>query len=283
VSVALNFERITRKWASLRRFAGLVVESAFDAFKQGHVDVAPYFAKLLYFLPFASRSLEKVLLYSLAKASYGFIEKDIRFYEISVDEVPNFDPDERDKVKTAFESMHDLDLAEIISPNKIRLKLSVVNELVRYIAPYVTENIHLQDVNTEAISYPYRMISGVSSIYVMCKGGRLPSSFTIMTGLVSPTAYVKRSGTVERKSTISPSEWSQARSSMSSLRPLKDKFDIEYFKAIGVLYENKIIVKSYPIEVSGTMIDLVIAPAYYRYYTLMRQRRISRARPWRGG
>ncbi len=283
VSTVLDFERITRKWASLRRFAGLAVESALNAIEQGHVDVAPYFAKLLYFLPFASRSLEKVLTYSFIKAVYGYAKKDMRYFEISVGEIPGFDPDERDKIKAAFESMRDIGLAEIVSPDKIKLKmdLSTTAKIFRPVAPYIVGNITPQNIDLEALSYPYRVVSGVSSLYVMFKGGRLPSSFTLMMGLISPTVWVKRGGVVERKNTVEPDEWSKARAQMSKLRPLRDKFDVEYFKAIGVLHENKIIVRSYPIEVSGDMIDLVIAPTYHRYYTLLRQRRITRARPWR--
>ena len=283
MSIVLNYERITKKWASLRRFAGLAVESALNAIEQGHVDVAPYFAKLLYFLPFASRSLEKVLTYSFVKAIYGYAKKNMSYFEISVDEIPGFDPDETDKIKAAFESMRDIGLAEIVAPDKIKLKmdLSMAAKIFRPITSYVVGNITPQNVDLEALSYPYRVVSGVSSLYVMFKGGRLPSSFTLMIGLISPTTYVRKDGTVERKNTIDPNEWSKARAQMSKLRPLKDKFDIEYFKAIGVLHENKIIVRSYPIEVSGDMIDLVIAPTYHRYYTLLKQRRISRVRPWR--
>ena len=283
MSIILGFERITRKWASLRRFAGLAVESALDAIEQGHVNVAPYFAKLLYFLPFASRSLEKALTYSFIKAIYGYAKKDMSYFEVSVDEIPGFDPDERDKIKAAFESMRDIGLAEIVAPDKIKLKmdLSRAAKIFRPIMSYVVGNIAPQNIDLEALSYPYRVISGVSSLYVMYKGGRLPSSFTLMTGLISPTAYVKKGGVVERKNTIEPDEWNKARMHMAKLRPFRDKFDVEYFKAIGVLYENKIIVRSYPIEVSGDMIDLVVAPAYHHYYTLLRQRRISRVRPWR--
>ena len=283
MSVVLSFERITKKWASLRRFAGLAVETALNAIEQGHVDVASYFAKLLYFLPFASRSLEKVLTYSFIKAIYGYAKKDTSYFEVSVDEIPGFEPDERDKIKAAFESMRDIGLAEVTSPNKIKLKMdpSIIGKILGPIAQYVVGSITPQNVDLEALSYPYRVVSGVSSLYVMFKGGRLPSSFTLMMGLISPTTYVKRGGVIERKNTIEPDEWNKARVQMSKLRPLKDKFDVEYFKAIGVLYENRIIVRSYPIEVSGDMIDLVIAPTYYRYYTLLRKRRITRARPWR--
>jgi len=272
---------VTKKWASLRRFAGYVVDSALDAVKRGHIEIAPHFSNWIYFLPFSPRSLEKVLFYTSVKASYGFMKKDPSYYEITVDEVPGFDSDEIDKVKMAFESMHDLGLAEITSPEKIRLKTDIVNDIIRYVAPYVIRDIDLRDIELEAISYPYRVVSGINSLYVMNKGGRLPSSFTISSGLISPTAYVNKKGIVERKTTISLDEWSTARAHMSGLRVLKDKFDVEYFKAIGMLYVNRVIVKSYPMEISGTIVDLVIAPAYYRYYTLMRERRAKRMRPWR--
>jgi len=280
MSVVLSFERITRKWASLRRFAGYTVDSAIDAVKQGHVDVASYFAKLIYFLPFASRSLEKVLLYTLVKASYGFVNKDVKLYDVSVDEVPGFDPDERDKVKSAFESMHELGLADIVSPEMVRLRHDVVNDLVRYVASYIAETINLKDVGEEVFSYPFKVVSGISSLYVMQKSNRLPSSYTVMMGLLSPLAEVRKDSNVVTKTTIDLNEWTTTRKHMSSLRPLRNKFDVEYFKAVGILYENKIIVRSYPMEVSGTIVNLVIAPAYYRYYTMVRQRRAERKRPW---
>ena len=279
----LNFERITKRWTPLRRFAGLAVESALDAVEQGLVDVAPYFAKLIYFLPFAPRSLEKVLTYSLIKATYGYVKKNPKYFEVSADEIPGFEPDEIDKIKAAFESMHEIGLAEVIAPDKIRLKMDPkrVTKIIRPIAPCIVGNITPQNLDLEAISYPYKVVSGVSSLYVMYKGGRLPRCFTLMIGLVSPTAYVEKDGSIKRKNTIDPDEWNEVKYSISKLKPFRDKFDIEYFKAIGILFENKIIVRSYPIEISGDMIDLVIAPAYHRYYTLLRQRKVARTRLWR--
>jgi len=280
MSVVLSFERITRKWASLRRFAGYTVDSAIDAIKEGHIDVASFFSKLILFLPFASRSLEKVLQYTLVKASHGFINKDGKLYEISVDEVPGFDPDERDKVKSAFESMHELGLADVVSPERVKLRLDIVNDLVRHIAPYIAENVSLKDVGEDVVPYPLKVISGISSLYVMQKSGRLPSSYTVMMGLLSPLAEVRKDGSVVTYTTIDLSKWNTARRQMSSLRPLKDKFDVEYLKAIGVLYENRIIVRSYPMEVSGTIVEKVIKPTYHRYYTMIRERRAERGRRW---
>ena len=282
MSTVIDFKYITCKWASLRRFAGLTVESALDAVGQGYVDIAPYFAKLVYFLPFASRSLEKVLMYATVKAVHGYEKKDISYFEVTIKEIPEFEPDEEDKVRAAFESMRDLGLAEVIAPDRIRLKVdqSILSKVINPIAPYVMGNITPQNIDLEVISYPHRVISGVNSLYVMHRSGRLPSSFTIMMGLVSPVVYVKRGGTVERKNTIEPEEWNETRANIAKLKSLRDKFDVEYFKAIGVLYENKIIVRSYPIEISGNMIDLVIAPTYKRYYTLLRERKISKVRAW---
>jgi len=129
-------------------------------------------------------------------------------------------------------------------------------------------------------SYPFKVMSGISSLYVMQKSNRLPTSYTVMMGLLSPLAEVRKDSNVVTKTTIDLNEWTTTRKHMSNLRPLRNKFDVEYFKAVGILYENKITVKSYPIEVSGTMVNLVIAPAYYRYYTMIRQRRAERKRPW---
>ncbi len=231
-------------------------------------------------MPFAPKNLEKVLIYSFVKAIYGYARKDMKYFEVSVDEVPGFDPDERDEVKSAFESMHDMGLAEITAPDRIRLKIDQpsIAKILGPLVPYVTGNITPQNIDPEAISYPYDMLSGVSSIYVMHKTNRLPSSFTIMMGLISPIAHVEKDGTIVKKNTIEPDEWNKARTNMSKLKRFKDIFMIEYFKAVGVLYENKIILRTYPIEVSGDMRDLVVAEAYHRYYTLPRKRRIGRAR-----
>jgi len=274
----IDFRHITRKWASLRRFAGLAVESALGSIEQGYVDVASYFAKLMYFLPFASRSLEKVLMYSFVKAAHGYEKKEASYFEVTIEEIP----DEEDKVRVAFESMRDLGLAEVIAPDRIRLKVdqNTLNKVIKPIAPYVMDSKTLQNIDLEAVPYPYRVVSGVSSLYVMYRSGRLPRSFTIMMGLVSPVIRVKRDGTVERKNTIEQEEWNEARENIAKLKPFRDKFYIEFFKAIGVLYENKIIVRPFPVEVSGNMIDLVIAPTYERYYTLLRKREISEVRAW---
>ena len=282
MSTMLDFKRITRKWTSLKRFAGLTVESALDAVGQGYVDVAPYFAKLIYFLPFAPRSLEKVLTYAIVKAVYGYEKKDASYFELTVKEIPEFEPDEEDKVRAAFESMRDLSLAEVIAPDRIRLKVdqSTLSKVIKPIAPHVMGNITPQNIDLEAVSYPYRVVSGVNSLYVMYRSGRSPTSFKIMMGLVSPVVYVKKDGTVERKSTIEPDEWNETRTNIAKFKSLRGIFDVEYFKAIGVLYENRIIVRSYPIEVSGNIIDLVIVPTYKRYYTLQRERKISKVRAW---
>lgn len=279
VPVVINFNRITIKWASLRRFAGITVDSAVDAIKQGNFHVATYFAKILYFLPFAPRSLEKILTYAMVKLAYAYIRKDPNLCEITVNEVPGFEPDETDNVKAVFESINEIGLASLVSPDKIRFQLDTgLVSIIKPVAGYVTDNISLQNIDLESMSYPYRVVSGISSLYAMQKSNRLPSAFTVMMGLVSPVAWVEKDGTIGRKNTIEPEEWDKARSNMSRIKKVKERFGVEYFKAIGIMYENKVITKVYPIEVSGDMIDYVIIPTYYRYYTLMRQRRLSRRR-----
>lgn len=278
MSVALDFRRITRKWTPLRGFAGRVVESALETIRGGQIHIAQYFAKLLYFLPFAPASIEKVLFYSLAKASKGFIERNPSLYGVEVSEVPGFEPDEVDKVKEAFEALSRLGIAELVSPDKIKLKREVIDELIGPIAFYLAKDVNLRDIKPDAAVYSYKVISGVSSLYVMHKVNRLPSSFTIMTGLLSPVAWIKREGIVERKTTIESTEWALARDHMSRLRPLRDRFEAEYFKAVGFLYENGIIIRTYPsVEIPGSLVDAVIVPAYRSYY-LSRVRPVPRVR-----
>jgi hypothetical protein len=272
MSVVLDFKYVTRKWARLRSFAGNVVESSLDVVRGGDIHIAQYFAKLLYFLRFTPTSVEKVLTYSLVKASRGFIEKNPSLYEVVVDEVPGFEPDEIDKVKVAFKSLSELGIAELIRSDRIKLKSSIIDGVIRYVAPYIAKNLNLHEVDVNSTSLPFRVISGVSALYVMHTVNRLPSSFTIMAGLLSPTAKVREDGTVESKTTIGLDEWVSARDHMAKLRPLRDRFDVEYFKAVGFLHENRVIVGTYPIEVVGSFVEKVIKPAYKRYYTLKRLR-----------
>jgi hypothetical protein len=279
-SIVLDFKRITRKWATLRRFADKVVESALDTVRGGNTYIAQHFAKLLYFLPFSPTSVEKVLIYSLAKASQGYMMKDPSLYEITTSEVQGFDPDEVDKVKEAFEFLSEIGMAELVTPEKIKLKSDVIDGIIKHVAPYLVRDLNLRDLDLDAVSYPSRVISGINALYVMRKTDRLPSSFTIMAGLLSPTALVRRDGTIEFKSTIETEEWALARGQMAKLPQLKNKFDAEYFKAVGFLHENKIIVRTYPVEVSGSLVDKVIAPAYKRCYELRRERMSSRMRKW---
>jgi hypothetical protein len=55
---------------------------------------------------------------------------------------------------------------------------------------------------------------------------------------------------------------------------------VEYFKAVGILHENRIITGTYPtaVEVAGTFVSNVIVPTYKRYYELIRMRWVSRMR-----
>jgi len=279
-SIVLDFKKITRKSASLRRFAGKVVESALDAVKGGHTYIAQHFAKLLYFLPFSPTSVEKVLIYSLAKASRGYLEKNPSLYEVTASEVQGFDPDEVDKVKEAFEFLSEVGMVELISSDKIKLKPDVIDGAIKHVAPYLAKDLDLRDLDLDAVSYPSKVISGMNALYVMHRTDRFPSSFKIMAGLLSPTALVRGDGALELKTTIEAEEWALARRQMAKLPLLKDKFEAEYFKAVGFLHENKIIVRTYPIEVSGSLVDKVIAPAYKRCYELRRERVASRMRRW---
>jgi len=278
--VKLSFEYIVRKWASLRRFAGYTVDAALEAVMQGHVNIASYYARLIYLLPFASKSLERVLVYSLIKASRGYLERDTKYYEIAADEVR----EERSRVEQAFEAIaRDLGLGEVIPPDiahpvpRLKLKPDIVNSIVRPIAPFLARSLDLKDIaslDLGAFTYPYRVVSGVSSLYAMQKGGRLPKPYTVATGLLSPLARIEN-GEVVAKYAIELEEWDKARDVMSQLRPLRDRFDIDYFIAVGILYENGIITKAYTLEVSGPFVELVIKPVYQRYYTLKRERRLS--------
>jgi len=275
---AMNFMTVTRKYAPLRRFAGKAVEVALEAVKDGKVEIAQYFAKLLYFLPFTSRSVEKVLTYAVIKSSKD--PQDPAMYEININEIPDFDPDERDKVAQAFKSLCELGIAEAVGVDRIKLRVDVVNNVVRPIAPFIAENIsELKKINIEDVPYVTKTVSGISALYIMYKANRLPTSFTIMMGLLSPTAWVEKNGKVNRKTTISYNEWLTVKRNMASLKPLKYKFEVEYFKAIGFMHENRIIIGSYPsFEVIGSVVDLVVAPAFKRLYDLRRQRATIRAR-----
>jgi hypothetical protein len=276
---ALEFIRITRKWSSLRAFAGNAVEVALGNVRGGQIQVAQYFAKLLYFLRFAPMSVEKVLLYSMAKASKGYVEKNPSLYEVVANEVPEFEPDEIDKVRAAFKSLSQLGIAELIAPDTIKLRPEVIDDVIKPIAFYLAKNINLKEIDFNAASYPYRVISGVSALYVMHETNRLPRSFTIMAGLLSPVAYVERGGTIKSKFTIELNEWAQARNQMRILRPLKEGFDVEYFKAVGFLHENRIVTSTYPaIEVAGTFVNYVMVPAYKMYYERRLVRRPTRTR-----
>jgi hypothetical protein len=274
----MDFKTVTRKYVSLRRFAGEATEVALEAVKNGRIEIAQYFAKLLYFLPFAPRSVEKVLTYAVLKASKD--PQDPTMYEVRVSEVPGFDPDERDSIVSAFKSLCELDIAEVVGADKIKLKADVMRDVVLPIAPFIAENVGtLREIRVDDVSYVTKTILGINALYVIYRAGRLPSSFTIMMGLLSPTTWVERDGTVNRKTTISRDEWLTAKKYMASLKPLRDKFEVEYFKAVGFMHENRIVIGSYPaFEIVGSIVDLVIAPAYKRLYDLRRQRAVTRAR-----
>jgi hypothetical protein len=205
------------------------------------------------------------------------MEQNPNLYEIEVSEVQGFEPGEEYKVREAFEILSKLGIAELLSPDKIKLKSDVIDEIIRPIAPYLAKEIDFHDIDIEASTYPYKVISGISSLCVMQKINRLPNSFTIMAGLISPTAYVKRGGEIAYKTTIELSEWNLVKNQMSKLRQLREKFEIEYFKAIGFLHENNIIVRTYPsIEIPGSLVNMVIVPTYKKYYLSRVRVRVSR-------
>lgn len=271
----LDFRSITRKWTSLRRFAGLTVECALESVKQGKVDVASFYSKLLYFLPFSPRSLEKVLSYVLIRASRGYVEKNPSYYTIRVDDVP-IDPDEKDDVRTAFGSLINLGIANAAGADAISLRSSIVDDIVRCIAYFITEEIQPMDVEPERTARPYRIVSGISSLYVMHKGNRLPKCYTVLAGLTSPVVKINRGENITVKSTIEAGEWREARNRMSRIKVLRAGFDVEYFKAIGLMIENEVITRTYPMEISGYFIDNVVKPAYQQYYNLLRRRPLGR-------
>lgn len=266
----LDFRRIVGKWASLRRFAGLTVECALESVNQGKVDVATFFSKLLYFLPYSPRSLEKVLSYGLIKVSHGYVKKDTSFYTLRVNEIP-FSSEDESSVRMAFESLVELGITDIVDKDTISFRSNIVNDIVKHIAPFIIGKIQPADIALEAASYPYKVISGISSLYVMVRSNKLPRCYTVLAGLVSPVVKIDN-GTSLAKSTIEVDEWNEATKRMSQIKMLKNIFVMEYFKALGFMFGNNIVVRTYPIEVSGFFIENVIKPAYQRYYILLRRR-----------
>lgn len=267
----LDYRYITKKWGRLRRFAGFTISSALDSIKRGEIDIATFFSKLLYFLPYSSRSLEKVLYYGLIRASHGYHKKDPGLYTTSINDIPISDPDEKKSVEENFKFLIDLGVADRANAEAIRFRPNVIDEIVRPIA-HIFSEVSPEDVGPEVTLYPHRVISGISSLYVMYKGGRLPKCYSILTGLVSPIVKVDKNGKVSKKNTIETNEWMESINNMSKIRKLRDRFPAEYFKARGFMEENNIIVRKYPIEISGHFIENVIVPAYKRYYNLLLER-----------
>ncbi|MEM4913145.1 MAG: hypothetical protein QW579_02965 [Desulfurococcaceae archaeon] len=273
----IDFRLITKKWSRLRTFAELTVESALNSIKKGHIDTASLFSGLQYQLPGTLRSVEKVFSYALVEASYGYVNKDLNRYKIEVDKVPGFEPHERNKIKWAFESLVKLGIADRVDANTIRIRPEVIDDIVRILAPFIVktevEPAKLALINT---TYPYKVIRGISSIYVMYQNNKLPKCYVVATGLVSPVGKVDANGKVETKSTIDRSEWEEAKYNMSQIKKLRTSFESEhYLKALGFMIENGIIVRTYPIEILGSFIERVIKPAYEQYYRVkvVRKRR----------
>ncbi|MEM0285262.1 MAG: hypothetical protein QXU85_06495 [Sulfolobales archaeon] len=266
----IDFRVVTRKWTRLRRFAELTVESALNSVKSGYIDTASLFSGLQYQLPGTLRSVEKVFSYALIEASYGYVNKELDRYKIEVDKVPGFEPHERDKVKWAFESLVNLGIADRVDTNTIRIRPTAIDSIVRVLAPFVVkEGIQPTGLTPSDTAYPYRIIRGVSSIYVMHQNNKLPKCYIVATGLVSPVGEVDASGRVKTKSTIDKSEWDEARYNMIQIKALRTSFESEhYLKALGFMIENGIIVRTYPIEILGSFIERVVKPAYEQYYRI---------------
>ncbi|MEM2197010.1 MAG: hypothetical protein QW290_08015 [Sulfolobales archaeon] len=255
----------------MRKFSGLTVESAYNSVVAGKIDVAPFYFGLQYLLPGTLRSVGKVLSYALIRASRGYLEKNISLYTVKVSEVPGFDPDERDKVKQAFNSIVKLGLATYISEDSIRINLMRVDSIIRVLAPF----IKIGEVQTTSLvfedeaSYPHKVVGGISSLTVMYEGRRLPKPYTIAMGLSSPTGAVDANGKVSIKSTIETRELREAIDNMTRIRQLRNSFEsAHYFEALGFMLGNRIIVNMTPtgIEVRGSFVENVIKPAYELYY-----------------
>ncbi len=266
----IDFRVVTRKWTRLRRFAELTVESALNSVKSGYIDTASLFSGLQYQLPGTLRSVEKVFSYALIEASYGYVNKELDRYKIEVDKVPGFEPHERDKVIWAFESLVKLGIADRVDTNTIKIRPTAIDSIVRVLAPFVVkEGIQPAGLTPSDTAYPYRIIRGISSIYVMYQNNKLPKCYIVATGLVSPVGEVDVSGRVKTKSTIDKSEWDEARYNMMQIKTLRTGFESEhYLKALGFMIENGIIVRTYPIEILGSFIERVIKPAYEQYYRI---------------
>ncbi|MEM1749886.1 MAG: hypothetical protein QW088_03040 [Desulfurococcaceae archaeon] len=265
----------------LRRFAELTVESALNSIKSGYIDTASLYSGLQYQLPGTLRSVEKVFSYALIEASYGYVNKDLDRYKIEVDRVPGFEPYERNKVKWAFESLVKLGIADTVDTNTIRIRPAVIDSMVRILAPFVVKTgIQPTGLTLSDTVYPYRVIRGISSIYVMHRNNKLPKCYIVATGLVSPVGEVDANGRVKTKSTIDRSEWDEARYNMALIKKLRTGFESEhYLKALGFMIENGIIVRTYPIEILGSFIERVIKPAYEQYYRIVARKRLEGLKP----
>ena len=257
-----------------------------DAVKGGKHSVAAYFARTMQLIPFVPASLEVVLAYALSRAAEAY-KVNRSSVTIEVGEVPGFDPDERDKVREAFDAMHKLGIAASISPDKEKVEIDIaknvgLHSIVEVFATFI-KGLDISSLRTLSYSptYPQRVVSGVSSLYVFRQAGRLPRSLRVALGLVSPVARVLRGGTIDKKNTIESEEWNAAVNNMSTLNQLRDRFFWHYINAIGILYDNEIFTHKYPLEVSEDMINYVIIPAYGRYYgrTRAAKRRVTVPRP----
>lgn len=269
----LSFVEITSSWSKLKSFSNYAVEAALEAIvKYGKLDVARYFARTMQLLPFTRTSLETVMVYALGKAAEEYNANKTRV-EIEASKVPGFEK-EVNKVKEAFEDMLKLGVVSEVLPGKEKAVIDITKnktlaDLVRVLAAFLAKTPGKFDF--EAFSTKYDIVSGVSSLYVLNEGGeegkRLPRGLRVAIGLVSPAVGVNKDGSVDKKGAMSEDDWVKARENMSTLRELRERFYLYYFHAIGILYDNKIIISStYPIQVDNDFVNHVLVPAYERYY-----------------
>lgn len=266
-----DYDYVTRRWARLKTFSDYAIEAALDAIMNGKYSVAAYFARTMQLMRFVPASLEVVLVYTLSKAAKAYKANRPNVI-IEAGEVPGFDPDERDRVREAFDIMKRLGLAASISPDKEKIGIDIANNVgLHNVVEVFSTFIQGLDVSSlqalgPSLTYPQRVVSGLSSLYVFQQVRKLPKGLRVALGLISPVARVLRDGSIDRKNTIERDEWNTALINMSTINQLRDRFFLHYYNAIGILYDNEILARRYPIEVSGDMIDHVIIPAYGRYY-----------------
>ena len=278
----LSFVQITSSWNSLKSFSDYAIEAALEAVMSGKLDVAPYFAGTMRLMPFVRTSLETVMVYALWRAAEEYNANRTRV-EIKASEVPGFEKEKASKVKDAFEDMLKLGIVSEISPGKEKAVIDITKsqalaDVVRILAAFFSTRTS-GNFSFEAFGTKYKVVSGMSSLYVLSKSGRLPKGLRVAIGLVSPAVGVDEDGSVDRKGAMKEDDWVKARENMSALRELKDEFYLHYFHAVGILYGNEIVKHgTFPIKVADEIVDHVLIPAYKNYYGLGRTVRRGESR-----